>query len=189
MLQKAEAMAILGQGTEAMRYVNALHRRWFCNDDRNDSSQPLETVTDDSGTKFFNTSTITTLGNAIDPGIADKVRNYEVAVLNERQLEFLGEGKRWFDLVRYAERHAGGPDGTKDPREWTEENNINSGLAGVKAMVNDLMTGEFTTEKRKTLINRIKNRYGLYNLIYYKEIQASNGNLEQNPVWNKSLYD
>lgn len=189
MLQKAEAMAILGQGAEAMRYVNALHRRWFCNDDRSDSSQPLESVTDDSGTKFFNTSTITTLGNAIDPGISDKVRNYEVAVLNERQLEFLGEGKRWFDLVRYAERHAGGPDGTKDPREWTEENNINSGLAGVKAMVNDLMTGEFSTEKRKTLINRMKNRYGLYNLIYYKEIQASNGNLEQNPVWNKSLYD
>ena len=59
----------------------------------------------------------------------------------------------------------------------------------MKAMVNDLMTGEFSTEKRKTLINRMKNRYGLYNLIYYKEIQASNGNLEQNPVWNKSLYE
>ena len=40
----------------------------------------------------------------------------------------------------------------------------------------------------------MKNRYGLYNLIYYKEIQASkdaNGvqHLEQNPVWNKSQYD
>ena len=188
MLQKAEAMAVLGQGAEAMRYVNAIHRRWYCNDNRSNTAQPIENVTDDAGTKFSD-NTNATLGNAINPGIGDKNLNYETAVLNERQLEFLGEGKRWFDLVRYAERHAGGPDGTKDPREWSENNDINSGLVGVKAMINDLMAGEFSNEKRKTLINRMKNRYGLYNLIYYKEIKASDGNLEQNPVWNKSLYD
>ena len=211
MLQKAEAMAILGQGDEAMRYVNAIHRRWYCNDAK-DGAQPSEDVTNNYGKAFYD-NTNNTLGNAINPGITDKVKNYERAVLNERQVEFLGEGKRWFDLVRYAERHAGGanddvldlraadanadiaagPDGVKRsevfPASANELPGTNSGLIGVTAMVNDLMTGEYSNEKRKSLINRLKNRYGLYNLIYYKEIQAAGGLLEQNPVWNKSLYD
>ena len=208
MLQKAEALAILGQGTEAMKYVNAIHRRWYCNDSRSNTSQPSEDVTNNAGSAFANSSDNNTLGNAPNPGISDKNKNYETAVLNERQLEFMGEGKRWFDLVRYAERHAGGPDGTIDPRaadakdpttgitradrfpaSCNELPGTNNGLTGVKTMVNDLMTGEYANEKRKTLINRMKNRYGLYNLIYYKDVKASNGNLEQNPVWNKSLYD
>ena len=211
MLQKAEAMAVLEQGEEAMRYVNAIHRRWFCNDAK-DGAQPSEDVMNNYGKVFYN-NTNNTLGNAIDPGLTDKNKNYERAVLNERQVEFLGEGKRWFDLVRYAERHsadeaddvldmraadakadiAAGEDGVKRsevfPASANELPGTNSGLGGVTKMVNDLMTGEYSNEKRKSLINRIKNRYGLYNLIYYKEIQAAGGLLEQNPVWNKSLYD
>lgn len=211
MLQKAEAMAILGQGDDAMRYVNAIHRRWYCNDAK-DGAQPSEDVMNNYGKAFYD-NTNNTLGNAINPGMTDKTKNYERAVLNERQIEFLGEGKRWFDLVRYAERHAGGTsdevldmraadanadigagdDGVKRserfPATANELPGTNSGLVGVTAMVNDLMTGEYSNEKRKSLINRLKNRYGLYNLIYYKEIQAAGGLLEQNPVWNKSLYD
>ena len=183
MLQKAEALAALGQGKEAMRYVNAIHRRWYCNDDRNSTAQPLEDVTTADGAEYRKTSSTNTLGNA------PSASSYEIAVLNERQLEFIGEGKRWFDLVRYAERHAGGQDGTKDEREWTEENPVGNGLAGVTDMVNTLMSGEFNNEKRKAMINRFKNRYGLYNLIYYKEIQASHGMLEQNPVWNYNKYE
>ena len=202
MLQKAEALAVLNSSKqgEAMRYVNAIHRRWYCNDDRNITSQPLENVTDNNG-KLYATGTAATLGNA---PAAD---NDEIAVLNERQLEFLGEGKRWFDLVRFAERHAGGPDGTQDPRaadtkdwdgnprsqkfpEWVNEaEGTNSGLEGVKLMVTTFMAAEYGNEKSKALINRFRNRYGLYNLIYYKEIMANGGILEQNPVWNKSLYD
>ena len=40
-----------------------------------------------------------------------------------------------------------------------------------------------------TLKNRMKNRYGLYCPIYYMEVKASNGEIQQNPVWNKSKYD
>jgi hypothetical protein len=40
-----------------------------------------------------------------------------------------------------------------------------------------------------TLKNRFKNRYGLYCPIYYMEVKASNGAIEQNPVWNKSKYE
>lgn len=194
MLQKAEAMVMLGQGAEAMRYVNALHRRWFCNDDKNSTAQPLESVMGADGTKpaSNNPSSDNTWGNYINPGMSDAKNNYEVAVLNERQLEFIGEGKRWFDLVRYAERHsydAGSEKDSPDPRESTEDNIVRNGKTGMERMVNDLMTGEFSNERRKTMINRFKNRYGLYNLIYYKEILASNGKLEQNPVWNRSTYD
>ena len=40
-----------------------------------------------------------------------------------------------------------------------------------------------------TLKNRFKNRYGLYCPIYYMDVKASHGMLQQNPVWNKSKYD
>lgn len=193
MLQKAEAKAILenkagGEG-EAMRYVNALHRRWYCNDDKKNPVQPSESVMDADGCKYRDDKNSNTMGNAPKPSGTHVGLIDEIAVLTERQLEFLGEGKRWFDLVRYAERYAGGQNGTKDAREWKDNNPIGNGYEGVKAMVTDLMSGEYSKQKGTELINHIKNRYGLYNLIYYKEIQASKGHIEQNPVWNKSLYD
>ncbi|MDE7167124.1 MAG: RagB/SusD family nutrient uptake outer membrane protein [Bacteroidaceae bacterium] len=169
MLQIAEAHAILGEKTEALKYVNAIHRRWYCNDQSQE--QP---------------SAIGTLGNA--PWGTDA----EDAVLKERQMEFIGEGKRWFDLVRYAERHAGGLDETgtnnPDPREWTEETPFSNGKAGVEKMIEKyLSVGSIGLEN--PLKSRIQNRYGLYNLIYYMEIKASKGNLQQNPVWNKTQYE
>lgn len=211
MLQKAEALVELGQTGEAMRYVNAINRRWYCNDDETNPGQPSEDVTGASGS-------VNKADDADNRGNLPNAGSAELAVLNERQLEFLGEGKRWFDLVRYAERHAydaGDPlderayDArySKDPNDTRLRSAIYSqdvcelagttnGITGVKAMVNNLMKGEWDNQKRKTLINRFKNRYGLYNLIYYKEIEASNGTrnntgnkLEQNPVWNKTIYD
>ena len=181
MLQKAEALVAIGQDNEAMRYVNAIHRRWYCNDDRSVTSQPVENVMNADGTKPAGT-TAGTMGNY--PTAATK----EIAVMNERQLEFFGEGKRWFDLVRFAERNAGGKNGTQDPREWTEEDQIGNGKAGVDMMVDKFLRNEFNNSYA-TLKNRFKNRYGLYNIIYYMEIKASEGKLEQNPVWNKSTYD
>ena len=182
MLQKAEALAMLND-KEALRYVNAIHRRWYCNDDKNSTAQPGESVMGTDGTSYRDDKD-NTLGNVA------KAESYEVAVLNERQIEFLGEGKRWFDLVRYAERHAGGQDGTRDPREWTEENPIGNGKAGVDLMADKFLKNHYSSNPSyTTLKNRFKNRYGLYNLIYYKEIKGSAGKLEQNPVWNKHTYE
>lgn len=189
MLNIAEADAMLGETKEAMRYVNAIHRRWYCNDDENTKKdvQPVEDVFNTAG----ETNNITTSKDYM--GNAPKAANVEIAVMNERLLEFLGEGKRWYDLVRYAERHADGEDGTKDEREWTEENHVNSGKKGVDKVVNDFL-GETYNNDKEQLKNRFKNRYGLYNIIHYMEIKASvdpDGvqHLEQNPVWNKSKYD
>ena len=182
MLQKAEALAMLND-KESLRYVNAIHRRWYCNDDKNSTAQPGESVMGTDGTSYRDDKD-NTLGNVA------KAESYEVAVLNERQIEFLGEGKRWFDLVRYAERHAGGQDGTRDPREWTEENPIGNGKAGVDLMADKFLKNHYSSNPSyTTLKNRFKNRYGLYNLIYYKEIKGSAGKLEQNPVWNKHTYE
>ncbi len=188
MLQKAEALAAMGESLEAMKYVNAVHRRWYCNDSQSSTIQPSDDVTDMTTSTMFSGSTSATLGNIPEPSANVSSEKYEIAVLNERQIEFIGEGKRWFDLVRYAERHAGGQDGTQDPREWTEDNPIGNGYAGVEAMIEQFLKNEFSSNYT-TLKNRFKNRYGLYNIIYYMEIKASDGMLEQNPVWNKNTYE
>jgi len=122
---------------------------------------------------------------------------YLKLVMNERQMELLGEGKRWFDLVRYAERYARydvmesveGTDSVDatvygalipDPREpqyW-------DGTRGVRKMVADFLSKAFPKDEQ-TLKNRIKNRYGLYSPIYYMEKKANHGMIEQNPVWDR----
>ncbi|MBQ2122000.1 MAG: RagB/SusD family nutrient uptake outer membrane protein, partial [Bacteroidaceae bacterium] len=176
MLMKAEAYAAMG-GKEnnklAQQIVNAIHRRSFCNLKENVKVE--EDVTSSSANNPKK-------GDAVMPG-----SDYVKLVLNERQIELLAEGKRWFDLVRYAERNAGGMDGTKDDREWTEDKPIGNGYAGVKKMVEGFMKNKYTNYTVQR--NRLKNRYGLYCPIYYMEVKAARGAIEQNPVWNKSKYD
>ena len=122
---------------------------------------------------------------------------YLKMVMNERQMELLGEGRRWFDLVRYAERYAryemltssDGKDSVNattygalipDPREpqyW-------DCTRGVRKMITDFLGKSFPKDEQ-TLKNRIKNRYGLYSPIYYMEKKANHGTIEQNPVWDR----
>ena len=176
MLMKAEAYAAMG-GKEnnklAQQIVNAIHRRSFCN--LKEDVKIEEDVTTSSANNPKK-------GDAVMPG-----SDYVKLVMNERQIELLAEGKRWFDLVRYAERNAGGMDGTKDEREWTEDKPIGNGYAGVKKMVEGFMKNKYTNYTVQR--NRLKNRYGLYCPIYYMEVKAARGAIEQNPVWNKSKYD
>lgn len=172
MLIKAEALACIGGGannTMAKNIVNAIHRRSFCN---YNESKPVSTDLN-SGT---------TNGNATNN--ADIVR----MVMNERQLELIGEGKRWFDLVRYAERNSDSASEAADERESTEERHVGNGQKGMIKMVDTFMRNAYSNYYT-TLKNRFKNRYGLYCPIYYMDVKASDGKLLQNPVWNKSKYD
>lgn len=100
-------------------------------------------------------------------------------VMKERLIEFVGEGKRWFDLVRYAERYAGGHN--PDPREpeYTD------GADGVAKMVTNYLGKGAYSRLQQNLKNRIKNRYGLYCPIYYKELRANKYLIRQNPVWDR----
>lgn len=101
---------------------------------------------------------------------ADQYFNH---VMNTRKIEFVGEGKRWFDLVRLAERKSNSDD--------AEE--------GMVYMFNNYMTN---IEAYTTIRNRCDNLWGLYCPIYYMECKAYRANgsyLQQNPVWNKSKYE
>lgn len=104
----------------------------------------------------------------------DKVSSDMVdAVMETRKLEFAAEGKRWFDLVRYAERHSSSDDDAE----------------GMKTMYNTYMSDITDYE---TARNRCESLWGLYCPIYYMECKAYRAGgavLNQNPVWNKSKYD
>ena len=179
MLMKAEALACLGNSNlkKVKAICNAIHRRSYCNY-RNPSKQP-NTDAETEGT----------IGNAY--GAAKKAKNgctfseSIVYVMNERQIELLGEGKRWFDLVRLAERSSYSKNDPEDPREP----GVTNGQYGMSGMVDQFLGTGSNASYATTLINRFKSRYGLYCPIYYMEVKASNGAIEQNPVWNKSKYE
>ena len=119
-----------------------------------------------------------TIGEEAAKSQGSRREDYIKLVMNERQIELLGEGKRWFDLVRWAERIGGGVN--PDPREpqYTD------GATGVQQMVSTFMVSTYSSLEA-TLKNRIKNRYGLYSPINEYEIKASHYQIDQNPVWNR----
>ena len=189
MLIKAEALACMGSGSTNLKSVkaicNAIHRRSYCN------YRKAEKVPNSSATSEG------TIGNT--SASTKKAKNGVtfpesiVYVMNERQVEFLGEGKRWFDLVRLAERYSFNRNDPADPREGAQEGEegtkIPNGQTGMTAMVEQFLASGSQQNYATTLTNRFKNRYGLYSPIYYMEVKASNGAIEQNPVWNKSKYE
>ena len=87
-------------------------------------------------------------------------------VYRERQREFVGEGKRWYDIVRQAEY---------------------SYVSNKKSTSAALGFGSF----KSTVSNRLTKLYSLYNPIYSEELkvngkgQADGGMLEQNPIWDR----
>ena len=81
-------------------------------------------------------------------------------VYNERQREFVGEGKRWYDLVRQAEY------------DNSTSNVLTSHMAATTIVK-----------------NRLKQLYSMYNPIYAEEMKIAGvengGALVQNPVWER----
>ena len=179
MLIKAEALACLGSSNANMVHAicNAIHRRSYCNF-RNPSKIPNTNAMMEGyyGNAF---GSMKKASNGIV--ISDRL----ACVMNERQIELLGEGKRWFDLVRMAERSSYVKTDPDDPREP----GVPNGQSGMSAMVELFLGSGSNASYATTLTNRFKNRYGLYCPIYYLEVRASNGAIEQNPVWNKSKYE
>lgn len=99
--------------------------------------------------------------------------SYLKHVMDTRKIELIGEGKRWFDLVRYTERKSAADD--------SED--------AMRAMYNEFMSAITGYEMAR---NRCENLWGLYSPIYYMECKAyraGGSNINQNPVWNKSKYD
>lgn len=85
-------------------------------------------------------------------------------VLDERQREFIGEGKNWFDIVRQCEA-------TYTRSEMNETALSNGDIITLSSAVR----------------NRLRQLYSLYCPIYSEEMKINGvdqgGNLVQNPVW------
>ncbi len=161
LLNNAEARACLvkmGQGTSedtdiCNKLLRMVNRRWWVDLSREENTD----IFDLSASADYDIE-----GN----DLIEKV-------MNTRKLEFVGEGKRWFDLVRWAERNSSSDDDAE----------------GMRAMFDSFMN---VTNGYETARNRCENLWGLYCPIYYLECKAYRANgavLNQNPVWNKSKYD
>lgn len=87
-------------------------------------------------------------------------RSLEYLVLAERQREFLCEGKRWFDLVRFAQRH-------------------NSTSDMLSLLVRKYQGNQ------KAVRAKLADMQALFNPVYENELKA-NYKLYQNGVWQKS---
>lgn len=81
----------------------------------------------------------------------------EALVMTERQREFIGEGKRWFDLVRYAQRHG-----------------------NTQGMLK-MLTRKYSTNK-KAVESKLAHMQTLFSPVYNNEIK-NNALLYQNGVW------
>lgn len=81
----------------------------------------------------------------------------EALVMAERQREFIGEGKRWFDLVRYAQRHGNTQDMLR------------------------MLTRKYSSNK-KAVESKLAHMQTLFSPVYNNEIK-NNSLLYQNGVW------
>ena len=150
MLMMAEAEAVRGNFQACRNIVDAIHKRAQL-----DQRTGLSANSDNNKDKCID------------------------LVMKERLLELAGEGKRWFDLVRYAERIGGGHNA--DPFEPE----IKDGADGVAKMIDNFLGKGSYGKLVSVLKNRIKNRYGLYSPIYYMELRANKYLFPQNPTWNR----
>ena len=196
MLMKAEALACakLGYDNDVLNLVNAINRRSYC--DFNNETKPEENFTNKSKTTGnIKTSSDITPNSKNSKISLPTIPKLVATVMNERQIELLGEGKRWFDLVRMAERYSNNDKDPADERESPagvakgEPGYVGNGQTGMAAVVYYFMKNSVGEQSCGTLYNRFKNRWGLYCPIYYEEVKASNGEILQNPVWNKSRYE
>lgn len=166
MLMKSEAIARLLDGSIAagankalgFHMVNAIFRR------NNPAADSLNT-----GSTNYVERLNPNISNNIswadqDARTANELLNY---TMNERQREFLGEGKRWFDLVRECEWRGATADVLSD---WMSASN--------------------------SVKNRCRSLWSLYNPIYSDEMKVNgvgygdgNGMLNQNPIWAKYMID
>ena len=143
MLIKAEALACQGGSAntkEAESICNAIHRRSYCN------YQTAGSIPDEDATKagkYGNTPIPSSNKSAKKIGsVTISFNKTIVGVMYERQLEFIGEGKRWFDLVRLAERSSydkSNPD-NPDERDCPIDEEATKNDPNNEVMLNNMQT-------------------------------------------------
>ena len=153
MLIKAEAIARSSQVSpedlqEGFRLVNQIFKR--CNPALVPTSNTDESIDDELRCDRVNDD------YGVSGGAFTKTQSELLSLLyRERQREFIGEGKRWFDIVRQVEY-------TNDPKT---------------------VLTTFITLKTE-VVNRLYDIYAMYVPIYSEELKV-NTSLKQNPVWER----
>lgn len=125
-LMKAEAMAQLSEDEENLQEVFKLVREVF----KRSNPYAYQNATSSADSlRFDNYSTRESMTQLI---------------LNERQREFIGEGKRWYDLVRYAQREGNTVNMLKFlSRKYTDNQNaIKAKLASMNSLFSPIHTDE-----------------------------------------------
>ncbi|MCF0183233.1 MAG: RagB/SusD family nutrient uptake outer membrane protein [Bacteroidaceae bacterium] len=94
-------------------------------------------------------------------------------LMDEKQIEFVGEAKRWFDIVRFMERI---PGDNAAKSEAIRSKIFGEGLAAGSMYKN--------IERSKRYVSTLRYRWAFYNPVYYPEREASHWLLYQNPCWD-----
>ncbi len=100
-------------------------------------------------------------GFTIHPAVPDNQKDALDLILNERLCEFVGEGKRWFDILRVAHR---------DDYKY-------------KDMLIELLLKNISAKFRPIYIQKLQDPRGYYLPIAQREIDANSGILTQNPYY------
>lgn len=100
-------------------------------------------------------------GFTVHPAVPDNQLDALHMILEERHLEFVGEGKRWFDILRMAHR---------------EEYKYKDELI-------QLLLRNISAKFRPIYLQKLQDVRGYYLPIPKKEIDANGGVLEQNPYY------
>lgn len=101
---------------------------------------------------------------AIDVDVAAQMSEASLMdeILKERKKEFVGEGKRWFDLVRFAKK---------------------DGFSKYKKSVIDILLENVPMNERTIYETKLSNEWSFYFPIHKDEIDISKGVLKQNPAY------
>lgn len=142
LLMKAEAMSQLYSDEEHLKEAFLLCRHIF------KRSNPYA----------YATNNMTAKNDSLVFANFNTQQNLEALVMTERQREFFGEGKRWFDLVRYAQRKGSTAD-----------------------MLNKYL-GRKYSENRKAISAKLSTINSLFSPVYDKQLKA-NPLLHQNSAW------
>ena len=128
-LMKAEAMSQLYEDEEhleeAFKYVREVFKR----------SNPIAYLP--------NNPSSTKENDSLKFSIFSNPEAMETLVLQERQREFVGEGKRWYDLVRYALRRGGTSEMLNIlSRKYTNSSSIKAKLADIQSLFSPVFNDE-----------------------------------------------
>lgn len=94
--------------------------------------------------------------------ISESEETFLSEILKERKKEFIAEGKRWFDLVRFAKKE---------------------GFSKYKSLVIKVLLNNIPMAERPIYEQKLANEWSFYFPIDKKQIEASDGLLVQNPAY------